>query len=134
VRLSREEWARLPADSSFALSEDDLRQIGGHLSREEATEIFLPLSRLLYLHVDATRSLYRAARAFLAEEDKEVPYVLGIAGSVAAGKSTVARVMRAERAPEEAVRASRGGPEPPTQAIEKPGRALEGEGFRVRPA
>jgi type I pantothenate kinase len=95
VRLSREEWARLSADSSFALSEDDLRKIGGHLSREEATEIYLPLSRLLYLHVDATQSLYRAARAFLAEEDKEVPYVVGIAGSVAAGKSTVARVLRA---------------------------------------
>ena len=95
VRLSREEWARLPADSSFALSEDDLQKIGGHLSREEATEIYLPLSRLLYLHVDATQSLYRAARAFLAEEDKEVPYVVGIAGSVAAGKSTVARVLRA---------------------------------------
>jgi type I pantothenate kinase len=85
----------LPADSSFALSEDDLRKRGGHLSREEATEIYLPLSRLLYLHVDATQSLYRAARAFLAEEDKEVPYVVGIAGSVAAGKSTVARVLRA---------------------------------------
>jgi type I pantothenate kinase len=95
VRLSREEWARLPADSSFALSEDDLRKIGGHLLREEATEIYLPLSQLLYLHVDATQSLYRAARAFLAEEDKEVPYVVGIAGSVAAGKSTVARVLRA---------------------------------------
>jgi type I pantothenate kinase len=95
VRLSREEWARLPADSSFALAEDDLQKIGGHLSREEATEIYLPLSRLLYLHVDATQSLYRAARAFLAEEDKEVPYVVGIAGSVAAGKSTVARVLRA---------------------------------------
>jgi type I pantothenate kinase len=95
VRLFRKEWARLPADSSFALSEDDLRKIGGHLCREEATEIYLPLSRLLYLHVDATQSLYRAARAFLAEEDKEVPYVVGIAGSVAAGKSTVARVLRA---------------------------------------
>lgn len=95
VRLFREEWARLPADSSFALSEDDLRKIGGHLCREEATEIYLPLSRLLYLHVDATQSLFRAARAFLAEEDKEVPYIVGIAGSVAAGKSTVARVLRA---------------------------------------
>jgi type I pantothenate kinase len=95
VRLSREQWARLPADSSFALSEDDLQKLGGHLSREEATQIYLPLSRLLYLHVGATQSLYRAARAFLAEEDKEVPYVVGIAGSVAAGKSTVARVLRA---------------------------------------
>src|SRR5918992_4878600 len=95
VRLSREDWARLPADASFVLSEDALREIGAHLSREEATEIYLPLSRLLYLHVSAAQSLYRAARAFLAEEEKEVPYVIGIAGSVAAGKSTVARVLRA---------------------------------------
>src|SRR5829696_2523268 len=97
VRLSREDLARLPADASFALSEDDLRKIrkiGGHLSREEATQVYLPLSRLLCLHVSATQSLYRAARAFLAEEE-EVPYVVGIAGSVAAGKSTVARVLRA---------------------------------------
>jgi type I pantothenate kinase len=95
VRLSREDWARLPADASFALSEDDVRSIGAHLSPEEARQVYLPLSRLLYLHVGATQSLYRAARAFLAEEEKEVPYVVGIAGSVAAGKSTVARVLRA---------------------------------------
>jgi len=49
----------------------------------------------LYLHVSATQGLYRAAGAFLAEEEKEVPYVIGIAGSVAAGKSTVAEVLRA---------------------------------------
>ena len=85
----------MPAEASFALCEDDLRKIGGHLSREEAAQVYLPLSRLLYLHVSATQSLYRAARAFLAEEEKEVPYVVGIAGSVAAGKSTVARVLRA---------------------------------------
>ena len=95
VRLSREDWAGLPADASFALSEDDVREIGAYLSPEEAREIYLPLSRLLYLHVAATQSLYRAARAFLAEEEKEVPYVIGIAGSVAAGKSTVAGVLRA---------------------------------------
>ena len=55
VRLSREDWGRLPADASFALSEDDLRKIGAHLCREEATQIYLPLSRLLYLHVSATQ-------------------------------------------------------------------------------
>jgi type I pantothenate kinase len=95
VRLSRKDWSRLPADGAFALSEDDLRSIGAHLSRQEVTEVYLPLSRLLYLHVGATQSLYQAARAFLAEEEKEVPYVVGIAGSVAAGKSTVALVLRA---------------------------------------
>ena len=95
VHLSREDWSRLPADASFTLSEDVVREIGVYLSPEEATEVHLPLSRLLYLHVRSTQSLYRATRAFLAEEEKEVPYVVGIAGSVAAGKSTVARVLRA---------------------------------------
>ena len=95
VRLSREDLAGLPADASFTISEDDVREISVHLSPEEAREVYLPLSRLLYLHASAARNLYRAARAFLAEEEKEVPYVVGIAGSVAAGKSTVARVLRA---------------------------------------
>ena len=95
VRLSREDLARLPADASFTLSKDDVREIGVHLSPEEEREVYLPISRLLYLHASATQSLYRAARAFLAEEEKEVPYIVGISGSVAAGKSTVARILRA---------------------------------------
>ncbi len=95
LRFSREDWAGLEIDASFALSEDDVRSLGAHLSPEEAGLIYLPLSRLLYLHVSATRGLYRAARAFLAGEEREVPYVVGVAGSVAAGKSTVARVLRA---------------------------------------
>jgi type I pantothenate kinase len=95
VRFSRDDWASLPADASFSLSEDDVHRIGAHLSPEEATQVYLPLSRLLYLHVSAAQGLYRAASAFLAEEEKEVPYVVGIAGSVAAGKSTVAQVLRA---------------------------------------
>ncbi len=95
VRFSSGEWARLQDDASFSLSDDDMRSIGGLLSPEEARQIYLPLSRLLYLHVSATQGLYRAARAFLVGEEKEVPYVVGIAGSVAAGKSTVAEVLRA---------------------------------------
>jgi type I pantothenate kinase len=94
VRFSREDWAGLE-DASFSLSEDDLRGIGANLSLEEARKIYLPISRLLYLHVSATQGLYRAARAFLPGEEKEVPYVVGIAGSVAAGKSTAAEVLRA---------------------------------------
>jgi type I pantothenate kinase len=94
VRFSREDWASLPVDASFSLSGDEVRTIGAHLSLREATEVYLPLSRLLYLHVGATQGLYRAASAFLVEEEREVPYVVGVAGSVAAGKSTVAEVLR----------------------------------------
>jgi type I pantothenate kinase len=98
VRFSREEWGRLRAPASLSLSEDDvrdLRRIAGHLSSEEATEVYLPLSWLLYLHVSAAQDLYRRAHAFLTQEETEVSYVVGIAGSVAAGKSTVAQVLQA---------------------------------------
>jgi pantothenate kinase len=56
VRFSREDWARLPADASFSLSEDDVLRLGAHLSPEEATQAYLPLSRLLYLHVRSDTS------------------------------------------------------------------------------
>ena len=95
VRFSREDWAGLPADASFSLSDDDVRSIVPRLSPEEARRVYLPTSRLLYLHFSATQGLYRAAHAFLVSEEREVPYVVGIAGSVAAGKSTVAEVLRA---------------------------------------
>jgi type I pantothenate kinase len=98
VRFSREEWGRLRATTSLSLSEDDVRDLRrtiGHLSSEEAIGVYLPLSWLLYLHVGATRDLYRRARAFLAKEETEVPYVVGITGSVAVGKSTVAQMLRA---------------------------------------
>ena len=95
VRFSREEWVRLPVDGNFSLSDDDVRKIEPRLSVEEARLIYLPLSRLLYLHFGAARGLYRAARVFLVGEEREVPYVVGVAGSVAAGKSTVAEVLRA---------------------------------------
>ena len=99
VRFSRQEWGRLLAATSFSVSEDDVRdlqRISKHLSSEEATKVYLPLSWLLYLHVSATQDLYHRAHAFLAkEEETEVPYVVGIAGSVAAGKSTVAQMLQA---------------------------------------
>jgi type I pantothenate kinase len=98
VRFTREEWGRLQASTPLSLSEDDvqdLRRIAGHLSSEEATEVYLPLSWLLYLHVRATQDLYRRAHAFLGKQAEEVPYVVGIAGSVAAGKSTVAQMVQA---------------------------------------
>jgi type I pantothenate kinase len=98
VRYSREEWGRLQASTPLSLSEydvQDLRRITGHLSSEEAAEFYLPLSWLLYLHVSATQDLYRRAHAFLGKQAAEVPYVVGIAGSVAVGKSTVAQMAQA---------------------------------------
>ena len=100
VRYSREEWCRLGSrDAALSLSEAqarELRQTIEHASVEEVSEVYLPLSWLLSLHVAATRNLYQAAHAFLlGKEAEEVPYVIGIAGSVGVGKSTTAEVLQA---------------------------------------
>jgi type I pantothenate kinase len=97
-RFSRSEWAALRADTPLTLTLDDvsrLRSLGEPLSLEEIIEIYLPLSRLLALYVAATQGLYKATHRFLGTEDGKVPYIIGVGGSVAAGKSTLARVMRA---------------------------------------
>jgi type I pantothenate kinase len=100
VRYSREEWCLLGSgDAALSLSEAqarELRQTIEHASLEEVSEVYLPLSWLLSLHVAATRNLYQAAHAFLlGKEAEEVPYVIGIAGSVGVGKSTTAEVLQA---------------------------------------
>ena len=61
----------------------------------EVEDIYLPLSRLLSIYVDAAQRLYYAQRQFLGIRDRKVPYIIGIAGSVAGGKSTTARVLQA---------------------------------------
>ena len=62
---------------------------------KEVEEIYLPLSRLLSLYVAATQRLFRAQQRFLGTEDAKMPYIIGVAGSVAVGKSTTARVLQA---------------------------------------
>lgn len=93
-----EEWGRLRADTPQTLTEEDLEQLRGineQVSMDEVVEIYLPLSRLLNLYVAATQELYRATATFLASPVAKVPYVIGLAGSVAVGKSTTARIMQA---------------------------------------
>ena len=96
--FSREDWARLRADTPMTLVPRELEQLSGvieDLSMAEVVEIYLPLSRLLNLHVAAAQELHAVTSRFLGRQDKRVPYILGIAGSVAVGKSTTARVLRA---------------------------------------
>ena len=62
---------------------------------DEVIEVYLPLSRLLNLYVSATQGLYRVTDTFLGKPTSKVPYIIGIAGSVAVGKSTTARILRA---------------------------------------
>src|SRR5436305_754237 len=98
-RFTRAEWARLRADTPLTLSVDDLtrlQSINDPISVEEVIAIYLPLSRLLALYVAATQGLFKATQRFLGAEDGgKVPYIIGVAGSVAVGKSTTARVLQA---------------------------------------
>jgi type I pantothenate kinase len=98
VDLSRAEWARLRDSTPLPLSEAQLRPLGGlteHVSIDEVSDIYLPLSRLLNLYVGATQSLHRAKGTFLGSSAVRVPFVIGVAGSVAVGKSTTSRVLKA---------------------------------------
>jgi type I pantothenate kinase len=96
--ICREEWAGLRSETPLSLSDDDLaalRGLYGHLSLEEVTEVFLPLSRFLNLHVKAAQRLKRERDEFLRRSAERVPFVIAISGSVAVGKSTFARVLQA---------------------------------------
>ena len=95
--FSREEWSRLRAATPLTLSEQDLAELRGlnrRVSLAEVEAIYLPLSRLLNLHVAATQNLHAATSTFLGQPPGPTPYVIGIAGSVAVGKSTFARILR----------------------------------------
>jgi type I pantothenate kinase len=96
--FTHEEWGQLRADTPLTLSEADLAQLRGineRVSLDEVVQIYLPLSRLLNLYVAATQELYRATATFLGSQVPKVPYVIGMAGSVAVGKSTTARILQA---------------------------------------
>jgi type I pantothenate kinase len=94
----RAKWAQLREDMPMTLTPDEvtrLRSLHDRLDMREVEEIYLPLSRLLSLYVAATQRLFRAQQKFLGTEDSKLPYIIGVAGSVAAGKSTTARVLQA---------------------------------------
>jgi type I pantothenate kinase len=98
IDLTREEWSRLRNSTPLTLTEDDLAKLRGineRVSLREVEDIYLPLSRLLNLYVDATQKLHKATHTFLGNSTEKVPYVIGVAGSVAVGKSTTARILQA---------------------------------------
>lgn len=98
VQFERDEWSALRASTPLPLSEAELEQLRGineRLSLTEVADVYLPLSRLLNLHVAAVQDLHNATDTFLGKHSVKVPYVIGIAGSVAVGKSTTARVLQA---------------------------------------
>jgi type I pantothenate kinase len=96
--FSREEWARLRADTPMTLEPHELEQLSGvieELSVDEVEQIYLPMSRLLNLYVAAAQKLHAVSSEFLGRKDGKVPFIIGVAGSVAVGKSTTARVLKA---------------------------------------
>ena len=97
LHFDRQAWAKLRADTPLTLTIDDLiklQSMNEPLSVDEVEAIYLPLSRLLSFYVTAAQGLFLATQNFLGLRDIKVPFVIGLAGSVAVGKSTFARVMR----------------------------------------
>src|SRR5215470_7195756 len=98
VELSRPQWRALRASTPLRLTADELTRLRGLnevVSLDEVADVYLPLSRLVNLQVAARQQLHAATTTFLGETTERVPFVIGIAGSVAVGKSTAARVLRA---------------------------------------
>ena len=98
ITFQRKEWSTLRDSTPLTLSETDLEVLHGineKISLAEIETIYLPLSRLLNLYVESTQSLHKVTNTFLGETTTKVPFVIGIAGSVAVGKSTTARVLQA---------------------------------------
>ncbi|WP_414936360.1 type I pantothenate kinase [Amycolatopsis sp. cmx-11-51] len=99
VELHREQWRELRRSTPLPLTAAELlrlRGLGEQVDLTEVAEVYLPLSRLINLQVAARQRLYEATTTFLGEDSRgtKVPYVIGIAGSVAVGKSTTARILR----------------------------------------
>jgi len=96
--FTRVEWAALRAGTPMTLSADEverLQSLNDPVSLEEVETIYLPLSRLLSLYVGATQELFQATRTFLGDPGGVTPFIIGLAGSVAVGKSTTGRLLRA---------------------------------------
>ena len=96
VEYERASWARLAPRLPLPLSEDDLervRSVGDMLDASEVTEVYQPLTRLLSLYIEGARHLHLMTRQFLGDDIRHTPFIIGIAGSVAVGKSTTSRVL-----------------------------------------
>lgn len=96
--FSREAWATRRANTPLTLTQDDLEHLRGintPISMDEVVDVYLPLSRLLNMYVLAAQRLFAQTSSFLGHRAQRVPYVIGLAGSVAVGKSTSARILQA---------------------------------------
>ena len=98
LSFSRDEWALLRAATPLTLRQaglDELRGINERIDLDEVATVYLSLTRLLNLYVAATQNLQKVSSTFLGKMAPKVPYIIGVAGSVAVGKSTFARILLA---------------------------------------
>jgi type I pantothenate kinase len=96
IEISRTEWATLAKSTGLPLTESEIQHIrglGDFLDLTEVAEVFLPLSHLLSLYVNQTRALHKNTSEFFGERAERTPFIIGIAGSVAVGKSTISRLL-----------------------------------------
>jgi len=96
--FTKAEWSRLRADEQMTLSAADikrLRSLSDPISLDEAEDIYLPISRLISFYVEAAQAVHRVSSRFLNTEEEKVPFIIGVAGSVAVGKSTTSRILQA---------------------------------------
>ncbi|WP_245792387.1 type I pantothenate kinase [Bowdeniella nasicola] len=97
VEFTREQWARLSQSTPLKLTDADVRALAGlgdPIDLAEVDTIYRPLSRLLQLYVAGTRALHQTTQGFLGDSTSRTPFVIGVAGSVAVGKSSTSRVLR----------------------------------------
>lgn len=97
VVISRQDWAELGRTTEQPLTAEEIKQIqglGDVLDMREVADVYLPLSQLLNLYVSETQNLHERESRFLGERATRVPFIIGVAGSVAVGKSTVARLLK----------------------------------------
>jgi type I pantothenate kinase len=97
-RFTKAEWAQYRDGEPMTLSAADierLRALTDPISLAEAEEVYLPLSRLISFYVEAAQGVHRVSTRFLGTPDTKVPFIIGVAGSVASGKSTTSRILRA---------------------------------------
>ncbi|MFL2817255.1 MAG: type I pantothenate kinase [Alphaproteobacteria bacterium] len=98
IIFSKDEWSSLGFGTKLSLTEKEVKKLRGlnePMSIEEVKDVYLPISRLLNLYIAGTQKIFDATHTFLDKKNIKVPFIIGIAGSVAVGKSTTSRIMQA---------------------------------------
>lgn len=97
IRMSRDRWKELNGSGSISISEENISSLSAlnePLTLDEIQDIYFPLSNLINIHFARAQELHRDVEVFLKDNTQKIPFIIGIAGSVAAGKSTTARVLQ----------------------------------------